>query len=82
MGLVVPVVNMDTLTKAEFDSRYSSKLKQFATNTYQDILREKTGIPGRCQATTRMYLYAFALNNATNISYLNEPEILRMLSYG
>jgi len=73
---------MDTLTKAEFDSRYSAKLKQFAANTYEDILREKTGVPGRCKATTRMYLYAFALNNATNISYLSEPEILKMLSYG
>jgi hypothetical protein len=72
---------MDALTSTEFDARYSAKLKEFATNTYNDILRERTGVLGRSKVTTRMYLYAFALNSALNRSYLTEPEILRMLSY-
>jgi hypothetical protein len=72
---------MDALTSLEFDARYSAKLKEFASNVYSDVLRERTGVLGRCKVTTRMYLYAFALNNPTNRTYLSEPEIMRMLSY-
>lgn len=83
VGPVVPVVNMTTITNAQFEEQYDKLMTSFKCNFTTQVRELMYGIPGRVPVANSkiQYLYILALQNDINKSYLTDMQILKMLSY-